>query len=181
MNVLPTSLPGVLLIEAQVFSDDRGYFFESFNEREFAKQTGLTPHFVQDNFSHSKRQVLRGLHYQIRNVQAKLVRVTHGEAFDVVVDLRKNSPMFGQWTGVMLSASNNSMLWIPEGFAHGFLALSDEVDMVYKTNQYWDKDSERSLLWNDPQIGIRWPIEGEPVMSLKDRQANLLSQAEVFV
>ncbi|MDE3022535.1 MAG: dTDP-4-dehydrorhamnose 3,5-epimerase [Pseudomonadota bacterium] len=180
MNVLPTSLSGVLLIEAQVFSDDRGYFFESFNERDFARQTGLTPHFVQDNFSHSRQHVLRGLHYQIRHAQAKLVRVTRGAAFDVVVDIRRSSSTFGKWFGVTLSDVNNLMLWIPEGFAHGFLALSDEVDMYYKTNQYWDKDSERSLLWNDPQIGIQWPIEGEPLLSPKDSEGKFLSQAEVF-
>ncbi|HVC48665.1 MAG TPA: dTDP-4-dehydrorhamnose 3,5-epimerase [Burkholderiales bacterium] len=180
MNVLPTSLPGVLLIGAQVFSDDRGYFFESFNEREFAKKTGLTPHFVQDNFSRSRQHVLRGLHYQIRHAQAKLVRVTRGAAFDVVVDIRRSSPTFGKWFGVTLSDTNNLMLWIPEGFAHGFLALSDEVDMYYKTNQYWDKDSERSLLWNDPQIGIQWPNEAEPLLSPKDKEGKKLDQAEVF-
>ncbi|MBU6460688.1 MAG: dTDP-4-dehydrorhamnose 3,5-epimerase [Proteobacteria bacterium] len=180
MKVVSTVLPGVLLVEPQVFSDDRGFFFESFNERDFSRETGLTPHFVQDNFSSSRRHVLRGLHYQIVEPQAKLVRVVKGAAYDVVVDIRKSAPTFGQWFGVELSDVNHWMLWIPEGFAHGFLALSEEVQMVYKTSRYWNKEAERSLLWSDPDIGIRWPLEGPPILSPKDTMGQRLAEAEVF-
>ena len=180
MNVIKTDIPDVLILEPKVFGDARGFFMESFNQREFVKQTGLNPHFVQDNHSRSARNVLRGLHYQIRQPQAKLVRVTAGEVFDVAVDLRKSSPAFGKWTGTVLSAENKRQLWVPEGFAHGFLVLSDSADFLYKTTDYYAPEHERCLLWNDPDIGIQWPLAGEPVLAAKDRAAKRLRDAEVF-
>jgi dTDP-4-dehydrorhamnose 3,5-epimerase len=180
VDVKTTSIPGVLVIEPKVFGDDRGFFFESFNERRFAELTGLNTRFVQDNHSKSARNVLRGLHYQIRQPQGKLVRVISGEVFDVSVDIRKNSPTFGRWVGFTISAENKRQLWIPEGFAHGFVVTSESAEFLYKTTDYWAPEHERSILWNDPAIGIDWPIDGHPILSNKDVNGKLLSEAEVF-
>lgn len=180
MRVIPTALPEVLILEPKVFGDDRGFFFESFNARTFAQVTGLQREFVQDNHSKSSRGVLRGLHYQIKQPQGKLVRVVVGEVFDVAVDLRKNSTNFGKWVGVQLSADNKRQLWIPEGFAHGFVVLSEYAEFLYKTTDYYAPEYERSLLWNDPAIGIRWPIGDEPTLAAKDVAGTLLNDAEVF-
>ena len=180
MKVTPTSIPDVLLIEPQVFGDERGFFFESFNERAFTEKTSIQALFVQDNHSRSAKNVLRGLHYQIRQPQGKLVRVVTGEVFDVAVDLRRTSPTFGQWTGTILSAENKRLLWIPEGFAHGFLVLSEMADFVYKTTCYYAPAHERCVSWNDPDIGIAWPLQGAPLVSAKDQQGVALRDAEVF-
>lgn len=182
MKVTPTALPGVLLLEPRVFSDDRGFFFESFNARAFADATGLDAGFVQDNHSHSRRNVLRGLHYQIEQAQGKLVRAASGEVFDVAVDLRRSSPTFGRWEGVVLSAANRRMLWVPPGFAHGFLVLSESADFLYKTTDYYAPQHERCLRWNDPAVGVKWPLpEGEqPVLSPKDGLGAALSDAQVY-
>jgi dTDP-4-dehydrorhamnose 3,5-epimerase len=180
MKISPSTLPGVLVIEPQVFLDERGFFFESFNERRFAELTGLHPQFVQDNHSKSLRNVVRGLHYQVGSKQGKLVRVVAGAIFDVVVDLRRSSPTFGQWHGIELSAENRRQLWIPPGFAHGFLATSDSAECVYKTTDYWAPANERTLLWNDPALAIRWPLENAPILSGKDQAGVPLAQAEVF-
>jgi dTDP-4-dehydrorhamnose 3,5-epimerase len=180
MKISPSTLPGVLVIEPQVFLDERGFFFESFNERRFAELTGLHPQFVQDNHSKSVRNVVRGLHYQVGSKQGKLVRVVAGAIFDVVVDLRRSSPTFGQWHGIELSAENRRQLWIPPGFAHGFLATSDSAECVYKTTDYWSPANERTLLWNDPALAIRWPLENAPILSGKDQAGVPLAQAEVF-
>nr|VFJ43744.1 MAG: dTDP-4-dehydrorhamnose 3,5-epimerase [Candidatus Kentron sp. DK]VFJ49525.1 MAG: dTDP-4-dehydrorhamnose 3,5-epimerase [Candidatus Kentron sp. DK] len=167
-TVMPTELPDVLLLEPMVFGDDRGFFFESFNQRDFTEATGLDVRFVQDNHSLSGRGVLRGLHYQIRHGQGKLVRVARGEVFDVAVDLRQGSPSFGKWHGVMLSAQNKRQLWIPPGFAHGFLVTDEVAEVLYKTTDYWYPEQERSLLWSDPDVGVVWPIEGKPRLADKD-------------
>ncbi len=181
MQVTRTALPEVLLIEPKVFGDDRGFFFESFNARAFREATGVTLDFVQDNHSRSARDVLRGLHYQIRQPQGKLVRVVSGEVFDVAVDMRRSSPTFGGWVGVRLSAENKRMLWVPPGFAHGFLVLSASADFLYKTTDYYAPEHERCLAWNDAQVGIDWPLEGRsPVLSAKDAQGLPLAQAECF-
>ena len=180
MKVTPTSLPEVLVIEPQVFGDDRGFFYESFNERAFAKATGLDVRFVQDNHSRSARNVLRGLHYQIRQPQGKLVRATVGEIYDVAVDIRRGSPSFGKWAGVALSASNRRILWVPAGFAHGFLVTSDYAEVQYKTTDYYAPEHERSIAWNDRDLAIRWPLAGEPALSAKDRAGLALKKAEVF-
>ncbi|ROH88276.1 dTDP-4-dehydrorhamnose 3,5-epimerase [Pseudomethylobacillus aquaticus] len=180
MQITQTSLPGVLLITPRVFGDARGFFYESFNQRAFAEATGVTATFVQDNHSRSAQHVLRGLHYQIRQPQGKLVRATQGEVFDVAVDLRRASPSFGQWYGVNLSAENKQMLWIPPGLAHGFLVLSESAEVQYKTTDYYAPDHERSLRWNDPAIGIDWPLSAMPVLSAKDEQGMLMAQAELF-
>ncbi|MBC3884281.1 dTDP-4-dehydrorhamnose 3,5-epimerase [Undibacterium griseum] len=180
MKVIPTSLPEVLIIEPKVFGDERGFFFESFNARKFTELTGVDLPFVQDNHSMSAKNILRGLHYQIQQAQGKLVRVVAGEVFDVAVDLRKSSPRFGQWTGVVLSAENQRQLWIPPGFAHGFVVTSDKAEFLYKTTDYWAPEYERSLQWNDPAIGIQWPIQDAPILSAKDQQGKLLADAEVF-
>jgi len=181
MKVIPTSIPEVLIIEPNVISDNRGFFFESFNEKAFSQNTGLNVNFVQDNHSHSVRGVLRGLHYQIRRPQGKLVRVVHGAVFDVAVDIRKSSPTFCQWVGVELTEDNCRQLWTPPfGFAHGFLVLSDSADLLYKTTDYYSPEFERSILWNDPTIGIQWPLDGEPQLSTKDRVALPLAKAEIF-
>ena len=179
-TVTPTSLPEVLILEPKVFGDARGFFFESFNARDFARCTGLDVPFVQDNHSKSAKGVLRGLHYQIEHPQGKLVRVTQGEVFDVAVDLRRSSPNFGKWEGVVLSAENKRQLWVPPGFAHGFLVTSDSAEFLYKTTDYWFPDHERSLLWNDPTVGITWPLESEPLLAAKDKAAALLNNAAVF-
>lgn len=181
MKAVSTSLPDVIILEPKVFGDDRGFFFESFNEKHFQEATGVARRFVQDNHSKSAKNVLRGLHYQIQQPQGKLVRVVSGEVFDVVVDIRKSSPMFGQWIGVSLSADNKRQLWIPEGFAHGFFVISESAEFLYKTTEYWAPEHERCLLWNDPAIGVKWPIDIEPLLSVKDQKGKLLRDAEVFL
>lgn len=181
MKVQTTSLPEVLLIEPQVFGDARGFFFESFNARAFAEATGLQVDFVQDNHSKSARGVLRGLHYQIQQPQGKLVRVVQGEVFDVAVDLRRSSPHFGQWMGVHLSEENKRQLWIPPGFGHGFLVLSESAEFLYKTTSYYAPVHERCIRWNDATMGIEWPgVEGGPRLSAKDALGSTLAAAEVF-
>lgn len=180
MNIVPTDIPEVLIIEPRVFEDDRGFFFESFNEKAFAEKTGVTSHFVQDNHSRSSQNVLRGLHYQIQQPQGKLVRVVVGTVFDVAVDLRKSSPTFGQWVSCLLSAENKRLFWIPPGFAHGFLVLSDAAEFLYKTTDYYAPQHERCLLWNDPDLAIAWPGEAEPVLSKKDSSGQPFKMAEVF-
>lgn len=181
MKVSSTALPEVLLIEPKVFGDDRGFFFESFNDRAFKDAVGREVSFVQDNHSRSSGNVLRGLHYQIRNAQGKLVRVVRGSVFDVAVDLRQSSPNFGQWAGIELSDSNHRQLWIPEGFAHAFLVLSESADFLYKTTDYWDPKSERCIVWSDATLDIAWPLSGSmPVVSAKDRAGVRFEDAEVF-
>ncbi len=181
-EVQATALPEVLILQPKVFGDARGFFFESFNQRDFEQVTGVRTAFVQDNHSRSSRGVLRGLHYQIQQAQGKLVRVTQGEVFDVAVDLRRDSPRFGRWAGVHLSAENQRQLWVPPGFAHGFLVLSDSADFLYKTTDYWAPAHERSLRWNDPAVGIAWPwpVDTMPQLAAKDAAAPLLADAEVF-
>lgn len=180
MNVISTPLEGVVLLEPKVFGDARGFFFESFNQRRFAELTGYQGDFVQDNHSRSQRGVLRGLHYQIKQPQGKLVRVVSGAVFDVAVDVRRASKTFGKWFGAELTAENKRMAWIPPGFAHGFLVLSETADFLYKTTDYWAPEHERAILWNDPAIGIQWPLDGEPQLSAKDKVGKLLADAEVF-
>ncbi len=180
MKVIATSIPDVLLIESTVFGDERGFFFESFNEKKFAEVTGKSIKFVQDNHSKSACGVLRGLHYQIQQSQGKLVRVVSGEVFDVAVDLRKSSPTFGQWVGAVLSAENKRQMWVPEGFAHGFVVTSDTAEFLYKTTDYWAPEHERCIAWNDPAIGIDWPVNGMPTLSAKDQKGVSLADAEVF-
>jgi dTDP-4-dehydrorhamnose 3,5-epimerase len=179
-TVTPTALPEVLILEPKVFGDQRGFFFESFNARDFQQATGLDVAFVQDNHSKSRQGVLRGLHYQIQHPQGKLVRVTQGAVFDVAVDLRRSSPNFGKWVGVELSAENKRQLWVPPGFAHGFVVTSDTAEFLYKTTDYYFPEHERSLLWNDLAVGIQWPLNGEPTLAAKDAAAKVLAQAEVF-
>ena len=179
-TVTPSAIPDVLILEPKVFGDARGFFFESFNARDFAQATGLSVDFVQDNHSKSAQGVLRGLHYQIPHPQGKLVRVVQGEVFDVAVDLRRASPTFGRWVGEHLSAENKRQLWVPPGFAHGFVVLSDSAEYLYKTTDYWYPEHERSLLWNDPAIGIEWPLDAQPLLAAKDAAAALLRDAEVF-
>lgn len=180
MKPTPCAIPGVLLLEPKVFGDDRGFFFESFNHARFEAAIGRSVTFVQDNHSCSIKHVLRGLHYQIRQPQGKLVRVVRGEVFDVVVDIRRSSPTFGQWVGQILSAENKRQLWVPEGFAHGFVVLSDTAECLYKTTDYYAPEHERCIVWNDPAISIQWPIDGAPVLSVKDRQGTSLAEAEHF-
>ncbi len=180
MNVVRTAIPDVLLFEPKVFGDARGFFFESFNERDFREKTGLDVRFVQDNHSRSAKHVLRGLHYQIRQPQGKLVRVVAGEVFDVAVDLRRSSPTFGKWVGERLSAENKRMMWIPEGFAHAFVVLTDSADFLYKTTDYYAPEHERTIAWNDPELAIRWPLQGEAILSPKDRVGVRFRDAEVF-
>ena len=180
MDIVNTKIPEVLLIEPTVFGDDRGFFFESFNEKRFAEAIGKTVQFVQDNHSKSARGVLRGLHYQIQQAQGKLVRVVSGEVFDVAVDIRKSSPTFGQWVGAVLSAENKRQMWVPEGFAHGFVVTSESAEFLYKTTDYWAPEYERCIAWNDPAIGIQWPIDALPVLSGKDQKGLRLGEAEVF-
>lgn len=181
MKATPTSIPEVLVLEPQVFGDERGFFFESFNQKAFNQATGLELSFVQDNHSRSAKNVLRGLHYQIQQPQGKLVRVVSGAVYDVAVDLRKSSPTFGQWAGVELSAENKRMLWVPPGFAHGFLVLSDYAEFLYKTTDYWAPAFERCVAWNDPELNIAWPIQdAQPLLSPKDAKGMLLKDAEVF-
>lgn len=180
MKPIKTSIPDVLIMEPAVFGDDRGFFFESYNEQKFVELTGQTVQFVQDNHSRSTKNVLRGLHYQIQQPQGKLVRVVSGEVFDVAVDLRKNSLTFGQWTGVILSAGNKRMLWIPPGFAHGFLVLSDVTDFLYKTTDYYAPEFERTLVWDDPALKINWPTSAIPVLSEKDQTGCRFHECEVY-
>jgi len=180
MKVAATAIPGLLLLEPAIHEDERGFFFESFNQKRFEDATGLNIRFVQDNHSRSVKRVLRGLHYQIRRPQGKLLRVTAGEVFDAAVDLRRSSPTFGKFVGIVLSAANKKQLWIPEGFAHGYLVLSDAAEVLYKTTDYYAPEHERCLIWNDPDVGIDWPKDGEPILSAKDRLGLTLSKAEVF-
>ncbi len=181
MKVTETGIPEVLIIEPKVFGDERGYFFESFQRRTFEQATGLTPEFVQDNHSCSARGVLRGLHYQIgREAQAKLIRVTHGEVFDVAVDVRRGSPTFGRWVGARLSAKNHLQIWVPAGFAHGFLNLTDETEVLYKSTGFYDPANERVIRYDDPAIGIQWPFDGAPILSERDARAPLLAEAEAY-
>lgn len=180
MKAVPTAIPEVLLLEPQVFGDERGFFLESYNKRAFRDATGLDAQFVQDNHSRSRRGVVRGLHYQIRQAQGKLIRVIAGRIFDVAVDLRRSSASFGKWVGMELGADPARMLWIPPGFAHGFAVLSDEADILYKATDYYAPQHERTLRWNDPQLGIRWPLEGDPILSAKDAAAQGLAGAELF-
>jgi dTDP-4-dehydrorhamnose 3,5-epimerase len=179
-TVTPTAIPDVLILEPKVFGDARGFFYESFNARDFAQATGLDVSFVQDNHSKSGKGVLRGLHYQIQHPQGKLVRVVQGEVFDVAVDLRQASPTFGRWVGVHLSESNHRQLWVPPGFAHGFVVLSESAEFLYKTTDYWYPEHERSLLWNDPAVGVQWPMDAPPLLAAKDAAGKTLSVAEVF-
>ena len=180
MKIAPTAIAEVLLIEPRVFGDERGFFFESFNQRAWEEQTGLKTTFVQDNHSRSAQGVLRGLHYQIRQPQGRLVRVIAGEVFDVSVDIRRSSPTFMKWVGVTLSATNNCMLWIPEGFAHGFLVVSGHAEFLYKTTNYWAPEHERSIAWNDPDLAIAWPLHAAPTLSAKDRAGSRVRAAELF-
>jgi dTDP-4-dehydrorhamnose 3,5-epimerase len=181
MNVIATDLPGVLIIEPKVFGDERGFFYESFNAKAFKDATGIDTPFVQDNHSRSLKGVLRGLHYQLQNTQGKLVRVTAGEVLDVAVDIRRSSPNFGKWVAVRLSADNRRQLWVPPGFAHGFVVLSEFAEFLYKTTNYYDPTSERSLLWNDPTLNIDWQLgDIQPQLSGKDAAASTLEQADVF-
>jgi len=180
MNVVNTAIPDLLILEPRVFGDARGFFMESFNARAFQEATGLDVDFVQDNHSRSTRGVLRGLHYQIQQPQGKLVRVVRGSVFDVAVDLRKGSPTFGKWDGVELSEDNNRQLWIPPGFAHGFLVTSESADFLYKTTDYYAPEFERSLAWNDPAVGVEWPLTGEPLLSAKDVAGKPLAECATF-
>ena len=181
MKVIPTAIPDLLILEPKVFGDARGFFMESYNAKVFHDATGLSPNFVQDNHSRSGKGVLRGLHYQIEQAQGKLVRVTRGAVFDVAVDLRQSSPTFGQWVGLELSEENNRQFWIPPGFAHGFLVTSDSADFLYKTTDYYAPQFERSLAWNDPTVGVAWPLEGiTPLLSVKDLAGKPLAECEKF-
>lgn len=180
MQVIQTAIPDVLIIEPKVFGDDRGFFYESFNQKSFEKLTGVKANFVQDNHSKSAINVLRGLHYQIQQPQGKLVRVAVGEVFDVAVDLRRQSSTFGQWVGVVLSAENKRQLWVPPGFGHGFVVLKEGTEFLYKTTDYYAPQHERCVRWDDPAIGIEWPIIGSPVLSAKDKVGADLANAEVF-
>lgn len=180
MKIQPLDIPDVIRIDPTVYGDDRGFFYESFNQAQFDGAVGRQITFVQDNHSKSTKGVLRGLHYQIEHPQGKLVRVTQGKVFDVAVDLRRNSPSFGRWVGEVLSEENKRQLWIPEGFAHGFLVLSDNAQFLYKTTDYYHPEHERSIIWNDAALGIEWPVEGGVVLSRKDASAPIFAAAEVF-
>ena len=180
MKTTPLAIPDVVLLKPEVFGDDRGFFFESFNHAQFIAAIGRSLHFVQDNHSRSGKNVLRGLHYQIQQPQGKLVRVVVGEVFDVAVDLRKSSPTFGRWVGEVLSAENKRQMWVPEGFAHGFLVLSDMAECLYKTTGYYAPEHERCIAWNDPTIGIQWPLDGRPVLSVKDQQGKAFAETAYF-
>lgn len=180
MKVIPTEISDVLIIEPQVYGDDRGFFLESFNQKDFREKTGVNTTFVQDNHSMSLKNVLRGLHYQIPNPQGKLVRVVSGSVFDVAVDARQSSPTFGQWVGCILSAENKRIFWVPEGFAHGFLVLSDRAEFLYKTTNYYYPQYEKTILWNDADLGIDWPLETPPILSPKDQAGQPFKSVEVF-
>lgn len=180
MNIISTTIPDVLIIEPTVFGDDRGFFFESFNERRWYELSGVDLRFVQHNHSRSARGVLRGLHYQIQQPQGKLVRVTTGEVFDVAVDIRQSSPSFGTWFGALLSAENKRQMWVPPGFAHGFCVTSDVAEFLYLTTDYYAPEHERCIAWNDPELAIDWPLTSEPVVSAKDREGRLFRDADLF-
>lgn len=180
MNIIPTEVSDVFITEPRVFEDDRGFFYESYNEKIFADKIGVDIHFVQDNHSRSTQNVLRGLHYQIQQPQGKLVRVVVGTIFDVAVDLRKSSPTFGQWTGYLISAENKRQLWIPPGFAHGFCVVSEVAEVLYKTTDYYAPAHERCVMWNDPDLAIDWPLEAPPIVSKKDQMGQPFKTAEVF-
>jgi dTDP-4-dehydrorhamnose 3,5-epimerase len=180
MKATPLTIPDVILIEPKVFGDDRGFFFESFNQSKFEAAIGRQVAFMQDNHSRSVKNVLRGLHYQIQQPQGKLVRVVQGEVFDVAVDIRKSTPTFGEWVGEILSAENKRQMWVPEGFAHGFVVLSDTAEFLYKTTDYYAPEHERCIAWNDPAIAIKWPLDGAPALSAKDQQGKPLAEAEHF-
>ena len=180
MNVISTTIPEVLILEPKVFGDERGFFFESFNHKQFLEATNLDVHFVQDNHSKSDKNVLRGLHYQLEHAQGKLVRVVQGEVFDVAVDMRASSPTFGQWEGTRLSAENKRQMWVPAGFAHGFLVLSETAEFLYKTTDFYMPQHECYLKWDDPTVGIEWPLQGEPLLSGKDQQGLSLQDAKKF-
>ncbi|MCY1213055.1 dTDP-4-dehydrorhamnose 3,5-epimerase [compost metagenome] len=180
MKIVETRLTDVLVLEPKVFGDERGFFFESFNARTFAEATGERRDFVQDNHSRSQRGVLRGLHYQIQHPQGKLVRVIQGEVFDVAVDVRRNSPTFGRWAGIILSAENKRQLWVPEGFAHGFLVLSETAEVLYKTTDYYTPEHERCIRWDDPDLAIDWPLAGAPQLSAKDKAGVNFKDADLF-
>lgn len=180
MKVIRTDIPEVLLLEPRVYQDERGFFLESYNRRTFREATGLEVDFVQDNQSFSVRNVLRGLHYQVRQAQGKLVEVMAGEIFDVAVDLRRRSPTFGNWVGVTITGGGHRMIWIPPGFAHGYIVLSEHAIVFYKTTDFYAPEHERTILWNDPALGIRWPLEGEPIVSDKDRRGSAFRSADLF-
>ncbi|MGK7940342.1 MAG: dTDP-4-dehydrorhamnose 3,5-epimerase [Crocosphaera sp.] len=180
MKVIQTKIPDVVIIEPRVFGDDRGFFYESYNQKSFTEATGINKNFVQDNHSKSQKNVLRGLHYQIQQPQGKLVRVVVGEVLDVAVDIRKSSPTFGQWVSCLLSAENKRQFWVPEGFAHGFVVLSDAAEFLYKTTDYYAPQYERSILWNDADLAIDWQLKGEPLLSKKDQQGLPFKEAEIF-
>lgn len=180
MQATPLAIPDVILLEPRVFGDDRGFFFESYNEKKFQDAVGYAVDFVQDNHSRSAQNVLRGLHYQIKQAQGKLVRVVHGAVFDVAVDIRRGSPTFGQWVGEILSAENKKQLWIPVGFAHGFLTLTDSAEFLYKTTDFWSPEHERCILWNDPEINIAWPTTENILLSDKDKLGKRLNDSEIF-
>jgi dTDP-4-dehydrorhamnose 3,5-epimerase len=182
MNVISTEIPEVLIIEPKIFGDDRGFFFESFNHKAFVEKTGVTAEFVQDNHSKSSKNVLRGLHYQMQQPQGKLLRVVAGEIFDVAVDIRKSSPTFGQWVGCLVSAENKRQFWVPAGFAHGFLVVSEIAEVLYKTTDYYAPGHERCILWNDPDLAIDWPLldGAQPILSAKDKAGQTLKRAQVF-
>ena len=180
MKVQKTNIPDVLILEPVVFGDERGFFFESFNQQQWEQQTGLTTRFVQENHSRSAQNVLRGLHYQIEQTQAKLVRVIVGEVFDVAVDIRKSSPTFGQWQGVHLTAENKKQFWVLEGFAHGFVVMSEVAEFLYLTTDYYAPEHERAIIWNDPDLNIDWPLQTEPSLSAKDKEATPFKEADLF-
>ncbi|TRU27658.1 MAG: dTDP-4-dehydrorhamnose 3,5-epimerase [Microcystis aeruginosa Ma_MB_S_20031200_S102] len=180
MKVIPTEIPDVLIIEPQVYGDDRGFFLESFNQKDFREKTGVNTTFVQDNHSMSLKNVLRGLHYQIHNPQGKLVRVVSGSVFDVAVDARQSSPTFGQWVSCVLSAENKRIFWVPEGFAHGFIVLSDRAEFLYKTTNYYYPQYEKTILWNDADLGIDWPLDTPPILSPKDQAGQPFKSVEIF-
>ncbi|MBR8833723.1 MAG: dTDP-4-dehydrorhamnose 3,5-epimerase [Stigonema ocellatum SAG 48.90 = DSM 106950] len=180
MKIIHTEIPDVLIIEPHVFQDERGFFYESYNEKVFLEKASIFEYFVQDNHSCSAKNVLRGLHYQIQQPQGKLVRVVVGAVFDVAVDLRKSSLTFGQWVGTILTAENKREMWIPRGFAHGFLVLSESAELLYKTTEYYAPQYDRTIIWNDPDLAIVWPIQEEPILSAKDRAGKLLKEAEIF-
>ena len=181
MNIIPTKIPDVLIIEPRVFEDQRGFFLESYNSKAFCEKTGVDAPFVQDNHSRSTQNVLRGLHYQIQQPQGKLVRVVAGAIFDVVVDLRKSSPTYGQWVGSLISAENKQQLWVPVGFAHGFCVVSEFAEVLYKTTDYYAPQHERCVIWNDPDLAIAWPLEETPIVSAKDQAGKPLKEAEMFL
>jgi dTDP-4-dehydrorhamnose 3,5-epimerase len=180
MKIIQTEIPDVLRLEPVVYGDNRGFFMESFNARDFARETGIDRPFVQDNHSRSSKNVLRGCHYQRQHPQGKLVRVVKGSVFDVAIDMRRSSPTFGKWTGCELSEDNKRLFWIPEGFAHGFLVLSDSADFLYKTTDYYAPGDEQCMIWNDPTVGIQWPLAGDPVMSAKDLKGVPFGDLDVF-